>query len=144
MWFPPNIGVFTMLSFSLKNNLNYLINRSCLPWQNLTTNMHFIYMVSNITSTIFIQACREHVNMDRVACFKLDPARQRRHGTGLPCTPEGKGLFLHGPLGSGGRSMAGWGCGAGLVAGCHGRREVSCLTVLIQPFPKPALPSNPP
>lgn len=33
--FPSNIDIFTMLSFSIKNNLNYLIIRSNLLQQNL-------------------------------------------------------------------------------------------------------------
>lgn len=38
-------------------------------------------MVLSIISTIFIQFCRETKNVNRIACFKLGPGRERKHYT---------------------------------------------------------------
>lgn len=59
---------------------------------DLTTNVHFICMVSSIIRTIFIQDCREHVNVAGLACLKLGPAREWKHDTSI-AHQNGKGCL---------------------------------------------------
>lgn len=141
--FPSNINIFTIHSFSIKNNSNYLIISSNLLRQNLKQMCIFIYMVSIIFSAILMQICREHIHVDRLACLRLGPAREWNHDTNYHCPWK--------------REKAVWQWPVPKWLQCNWLLQVwsqahswllpekgSFLPLLLtQPFPKPALLSKP-